>query len=144
MTGKVTTTCGDIRGFMGSNGIYTFLGIPYGADTSGDRRFLPPMEVPFIFRNLEATPIVGTREDRFKLADIMSDTWVTFARSGNPNHSALPEWEPYDLERRATMLLDVPPRLEADPWGGERLAWKETPVKLPWEGEVFVTAMPGR
>jgi len=102
------------------------------------------MEIPFIFRNLDATPIVGTREDRFALMDIMSDTWVAFARNGSPNHAGLPEWEPYSMERRATMLLDVPPELAYDPWREERLAWKDIPVKLPWEGEVFVTAMPGR
>jgi len=102
------------------------------------------MEIPFIFRNLDATPIVGTREDRHMLAEIMSDTWIAFARNGNPNHGTLPEWEPYDLENRATMMLDVPPKLAYDPWREERLAWKDISVKLPWEGEVFVTAMPGR
>ena len=102
------------------------------------------MEIPFIFRNHEATSIVGTREDRHTLADLISDTWVAFARNGKPNHAALPEWEPYDLERRATMLLDVPPKLVCDPWGEERLAWKDISVKLPWEGEVFVTVMPGK
>ncbi|MBA3027988.1 MAG: carboxylesterase/lipase family protein [Desulfobacteraceae bacterium] len=102
------------------------------------------MEIPFIFRNHEASGMVGTREDRHKMADIMSDTWVAFARNDDPNHPGLPNWEPYDLEQRATMILDVPPGLANDPWGEERLAWKDIPVKLPWEGEVFVTAMPGK
>jgi para-nitrobenzyl esterase len=102
------------------------------------------MEIPFIFRTLDATDMVGTREDRYALSDIMSDTWIAFARNGNPNHPGLPEWKPYDAVRRATMIFDVPPRLENDPWREERLAWAKTPVKLPWEGEVFVTAMRGK
>jgi para-nitrobenzyl esterase len=102
------------------------------------------MEIPFIFRNLDATGIIGTREDRAALSDIMSDTWIAFARNGNPNHPGIPEWEPYDMERRATLILDVPPKLAFDPWGEERLAWDGMPVQLPWEGEVFVTAMPGK
>jgi para-nitrobenzyl esterase len=102
------------------------------------------MEIPFVFRNLEATKIIGTREDRYALADIMSDTWIAFARAGNPNHPGLPKWAPYDLEHRATMIFDVPPRLEDDPWREERLAWEGIPVKLPWEGQVFVTAMRGK
>jgi para-nitrobenzyl esterase len=102
------------------------------------------MEIPFIFRNLDASGMVGTREDRWRLADIISDAWIAFARTGNPNHPGLPDWAPYDAERRATMILDVPPRLESDPWREERLAWAGMPVKLPWEGEVFVTAMRGR
>ncbi|MFX1499577.1 MAG: hypothetical protein ACFFDH_01280 [Promethearchaeota archaeon] len=56
----------------------------------------------------------------------------------------LPKWDPYDSERRAIMILDVPPKLEFDPWREERLAWKGTSVKLPWEGAVFLTAMPGK
>ncbi len=35
------TGYGKIRGYQ-LNGIYTFLGIPYGADTSGKNRFMPP------------------------------------------------------------------------------------------------------
>ena len=37
----VETSAGKIRGFR-RNGIYTFKGVPYGASTSGARRFMPP------------------------------------------------------------------------------------------------------
>ncbi|PSR55267.1 carboxylesterase [Adhaeribacter arboris] len=35
------TAYGKVRGFK-LRGIYTYLGIPYGADTSGENRFMPP------------------------------------------------------------------------------------------------------
>src|SRR5580704_5753502 len=35
------TTAGNIRGYQ-RNGIYTFKGVPYGAPTSGARRFMAP------------------------------------------------------------------------------------------------------
>ncbi|WP_162537576.1 carboxylesterase/lipase family protein [Granulicella sp. WH15] len=35
------TTTGKLRGYR-RNGIYTFKGVPYGASTSGTRRFMPP------------------------------------------------------------------------------------------------------
>src|SRR4051812_31602700 len=37
------TTYGKVRGFIMKD-IYTYLGIPYGADTSGKNRFMPPQK----------------------------------------------------------------------------------------------------
>ncbi|RYE28369.1 MAG: twin-arginine translocation signal domain-containing protein, partial [Sphingobacteriaceae bacterium] len=35
------TTSGKVRGYT-HNHIFTFKGVPYGADTSGENRFMPP------------------------------------------------------------------------------------------------------
>ncbi|MBU4317957.1 MAG: carboxylesterase/lipase family protein [Proteobacteria bacterium] len=96
------------------------------------------MEIPFTFNNIEKTAIVGTRKDRFQLGMVISQAWVHFARTGNPDHTAIPHWEPYDTENRATMLFDVPCKLEHDPRSEERRLWDDMPVRLPWEGETFV------
>ena len=37
------TQYGKVRGYI-LRGIYTFCGIPYGASTAGENRFLPPRE----------------------------------------------------------------------------------------------------
>ena len=39
----VETTNGKVRGYV-LRGIHHFLGMPYGADTSGDNRFMPPQK----------------------------------------------------------------------------------------------------
>ena len=44
-------------------------------------------------------------------------------RTGDPNHSDLPQWDPYSLDERTTMIFDAPPRVEHDPRAAERLVW---------------------
>src|SRR5215208_5494777 len=82
------------------------------------------MEIPFVFDNVELAPLTGSRPDRQQLADVMSEAWLAFARGGDPNHEALPAWPAYDTERRATMIFDVPSKVEDDPRRAERLVWK--------------------
>lgn len=57
------------------------------------------------------------------LAGQMGSTWASFARTGDPNHTSIPKWPQYTLDKRATMLLDYECGVENDPWREERLAW---------------------
>ena len=82
------------------------------------------LEIPFVFDNVAGVPLCGERPDRGELARLMSETWLAFARSGDPNHSGLPAWRPYTRERRDTMLLDVPPRAAQAPRQEELDAWR--------------------
>ena len=96
------------------------------------------LDTPFSFDNVDARPTTGTRADRFEMGAIMSRAWVAFARSGDPNYEGLPQWPPYDITRRATMILDVPPSVLDDPFADERAAWDGIKVNLPFEGPAFV------
>jgi para-nitrobenzyl esterase len=53
----------------------------------------------------------------------MSATWIAFARSGNPDNSAIPSWPAYTTEDRATMLFDTECRVTHDPDRDARLLW---------------------
>ncbi len=81
------------------------------------------LEIPFVFDNVEGVPLCGGRPDKGALAELMSETWLAFARNGDPNHSGLPTWRPYTKERRDTMLLDVPPVAAQAPRQEEIDAW---------------------
>src|SRR3546814_1918567 len=65
--------------------------------------------------NYTASSMAGDRPENPAMAKIMSDTWVNFAATGNPNNPAIPEWKPYEPQQRATMVFDVPPHVENDP-----------------------------
>jgi len=81
------------------------------------------MEIPFVFDHPDAAPFTGSKPDRQELAAIMSRAWAAFARNGDPNYDGLPYWPAYTPETRATMIFDVPPRVENDPRREERLVW---------------------
>jgi para-nitrobenzyl esterase len=72
-------------------------------------------DIPFAMANYQVSGMAGDRPENAAMAKIMSDTWVHFAETGNPNNPAIPEWKPYAAQERATMILDVPPRTENDP-----------------------------
>ena len=82
------------------------------------------LEIPFVFDTTESMPLTGERPDKPQLVDSVSGAWLAFAHTNNPGHPGIPEWEPYTLEKRATMILDVPCRLEYDPAREELDAWK--------------------
>jgi para-nitrobenzyl esterase len=61
------------------------------------------------------------------MAAAMSNALIAFARTGDPNHASLPQWEQYTLGRRQTMLFNTPPQLADDPRGGERRLYQQAP-----------------
>jgi para-nitrobenzyl esterase len=80
------------------------------------------IEIPFVFRNLEASPWTRGVAGAAPLADQVSDAWLAFARSGDPNGRGLPRWPAFDAERRATMVFDTASAVADDPLRAERLA----------------------
>ena len=54
------------------------------------------------------------------LGEAMQDAWIAFARTGNPEHPALPSWPQWTPERNAVMVFDDQSRVEDDPAGRKR------------------------
>lgn len=69
----------------------------------------------------------GTGPEALEVARRMSETFIAFARNGDPNNPAIPAWAPYDLERRATMIFDAETRSVDDPRGDERRLFQVAP-----------------
>lgn len=66
-------------------------------------------EISFAFDNAEICDHYSAGDSAaFVLSKQMSAAWVSFARTGNPNHSGLPPWPRYTQESRAVMYFDTP------------------------------------
>jgi para-nitrobenzyl esterase len=96
----------------------------------GHMRSPHTIEIPFVFNNIKiAGPLISKMPEAFALAKKVSAAWVAFARTGNPNTSALPIWPSYSADKRPTMLFNDDSRVEQDPDRGPRLAM-ERELKL--------------
>ena len=64
-------------------------------------------EIAFTFDNGQLCDhYSGGSDEAIVLSRQVSTAWVSFARTGNPNHPDLPHWPKYTSERRATMQFD--------------------------------------
>jgi para-nitrobenzyl esterase len=137
---KITTARGywrdsilqtEAKARQGGAPVYSYR-LMWRTPVEGGRRITPhSLDLPFMFDNVARAPhMVGPRSaDTEAMANMMSETWLAFARHGDPNNPAIPPWKPYDLQARTVMLLDTPPSVESDPQRAERLAMEAYPTQ---------------
>lgn len=78
--------------------------------------------IAFAFDNVEKSEsMCGLGLGQQRMADQMSEAWIAFARSGDPNTPILPPWPAYDAESRATMVFDLESKVVPDLRRDERL-----------------------
>jgi para-nitrobenzyl esterase len=94
-------------------------GAPHGAD------------IQLVFDNIAKQGATAQGPTAQKMADIMSETFIKFAKTDNPNNKQIPLWKPYTMAKRETMVFDVPPHLENDPRGEERKIFEKVPYVQP-------------
>jgi para-nitrobenzyl esterase len=65
------------------------------------------MELGFVFNNIARTEQYnGGTPEAYALAEKMAKTWISFARTGDPGNSSIPQWEPYTEANGSTMIFD--------------------------------------
>jgi para-nitrobenzyl esterase len=98
---------GNAKVANGKAPVYMYLFTWQSPVFDGDFKAMHCMELPFVFNNISrCEEMTGGGIDAHVLADKMSQAWINFARSGNPNHKGLPNWEKYTAENGATMFFD--------------------------------------
>ena len=116
---------------LGGAPVYSYR-LMWRTPVEGGRRITPhSLDLPFMFDNVSKAPqMVGPSTDETTaMSNVMSESWLAFARCGDPNNSAINAWAPYDLDQRTVMLFDLPPTAEPDPHRSERLAMERYPTQ---------------
>jgi para-nitrobenzyl esterase len=73
-------------------------------------------ELPFVFDNTDrCEAMTGGGPEARKLGMAMSQAWTRFARTGNPNHAAMPVWQPVTAKSVPTMIFDSHSTLAIEP-----------------------------
>lgn len=97
----------DIKSAQKGAPVYMYMFTWESPVLDGALRSTHCMEIPFVFDNaLIHASMTGGSPEAVALADKMSDAWLAFARTGNPNTDSLPEWPAYTAENGATMFFD--------------------------------------
>jgi para-nitrobenzyl esterase len=78
------------------------------------------LEIPLVFDTVATSPAFMGRDNPQSLAEQMSEAWLAFARTGDPNTPALPRWPAYETQRRATMVFNHQSRVVEDPYANVR------------------------
>ena len=90
------------------------------------------LDIPLAFDNTGvASALSGDDAQARQMASLVSQAFIQFAKSGNPNTPGLPSWPEYRLERRSTMVFDLPAAVVDDPRGAERRLFATAPYVQP-------------
>jgi len=121
--GAPTMIAAERRFALGKAPVYLYY-FTWETPVQGGRLKSPhTMEIPFAFDNVKISArMTGGGADAMALADKVSDAWIAFARTGDPNTPKLPHWPAYDAKDRATMVINNVSKVVNDPLREQRLA----------------------
>jgi para-nitrobenzyl esterase len=89
----------------------------------GRPRSIHCCDLPFCFDNTDRNEnLTGGGPGPRALAANVSEAWIHFARSGNPNHGGIPHWPAFSAENCPTMIFDTQCKMQNNPDKVERQA----------------------
>ena len=96
----------DVRLKMGDTKSYLYVFAKPSPHMDGSFGTNHCTEMPFVFNNIYLGRfMVGCDKSAYKLADFMSDVWVSFARDGVPDVKKF-KWEEYDPETKPIVVFN--------------------------------------
>ena len=106
--------------------------LDFGSRTDPNRGAFHTLDISLVFGTLAAAGSeTGVSADARAASAALQDGFIALARTGDPNHAALPRWPVYDLNRRATLIVDARYSVVDDPRRWERELFAPIPYIQP-------------
>lgn len=121
--GAATMKIAERRAALGKGSVYLYY-FAWETPVQGGLLKSPHnLEWPFAFDNAQiCSNLTGGGPEAMALADKVSDTWIAFARTGNPNNPKMPHWPEFNATDHPTMVINNQSNVVNDPLREQRIA----------------------
>lgn len=122
-----SVTVADRKSAQGGAPVFFYM-LDWETPVMDGKRYVPhALDIGMVFDNVaKSESMSGTGPEAQKIADQMSESWIAFAKSGNPSNPNVPAWPAYTAAQRNMMVFRTEPGVEVDIRAEERAATAST------------------
>jgi len=116
-----SVTVADRKAAQGGAPVWFYM-LDWTTPVMDGKRYVPhALDIGMIFDNVaKSESMSGTSPEAQAIADQMSETWLAFAKTGNPSNAKVPAWPAYTAAQRNMMVFRATPGVEVDIRSAER------------------------
>lgn len=118
-----SVTVADRKAAQGAAPVFFYM-LDWETPVMGGKRYVPhALDIGMVFDNVaKSESMSGTGPEAQAIADQMSESWIAFARTGNPANPKVGDWPAYTVAQRNMMVFRTKPGVEVDIRAEERAA----------------------